>query len=86
MKEARLKVKDGIKAIVFDPKDPPECAMKVTRSMDDASGVFDYKEWMVGNKAVKEGDLILYASFGINGRAAIVIPKYTIGILVEVVE
>ena len=87
-KNVKVKIKDGIEAIVFDPNNPPDCAMEVSRSMDDASGIFHYKEWQVHGEQVKEGDLILYAEYGnpVKRVVTMVIPNDAIGKLVEIVS
>ena len=86
MRKVKVRFKDGVKAIVFDPKHPPSCACSHEGRMDDSSGIFVDVKWLVGGNEVHKGDLILSCNYGLNLSTSIVVPQDAVGKLVEVVE
>lgn len=86
VKEVNIKIKDGIKAVIFNTENPPDFVHQSTHTEDDASGIFEFTDWVISNHKLHNGDLILYTEYGINRMTCIVIPKDAIDKLVEIIE
>jgi len=86
MKTKTLKLKDEtVEAIVFESNDPPDFVNVVRRNIDDLSGIYAYTEYMVGDRKITNGDLLIRYQNG-SYISTVILPWGSVGTLFEEVK